>query len=134
MGCGIAPFGRRCQKKHIKLKMLVFKFVPWTSRQPVMRPRDNRSDHCGLPRGPIAGFMCFFALPTKTSFTTPNYYPKYEVWVIEFFCGRIPFKRGGIFGQKTPILSFFCHVRGKEFLGFSVCATYFCLRISPALA
>ena len=30
------------------------------------------------------------ALPTETSFTTPHYYPKYEVWVIEFFCGRIP--------------------------------------------
>ena len=25
----------------------------------------------------------FLALPTETSFTTPHYYPKYEVWVIE---------------------------------------------------
>ena len=27
----------------------------------------------------------FLALPTKTSFTTPHYYPKYEVWAIEIF-------------------------------------------------
>ena len=33
----------------------------------------------------------FLALPTEMSFTTPHYYPKYEVWAIEsFFCGRIP--------------------------------------------
>ena len=54
---------------------------------------------CGSPRGPreqtlrlkfsiLGGFL---ALPTKTSFTKPHYYPKYEVWAIEiFFCGRIP--------------------------------------------
>ena len=24
------------------------------------------------------------------SFTAPHSYPKYEVWAIEFFCGRIP--------------------------------------------
>ena len=27
----------------------------------------------------------FLALPTETNFTTPHYYPKYEVWAIEFF-------------------------------------------------
>ena len=71
------------------------------------------SYHCGLPQGPCGlprGLMCgsprgpreqtlrpkfsnsdvFLALPTETSFTTPHYYPKYEVWAIEFFCGRIP--------------------------------------------
>ena len=26
---------------------------------------------------------CFWALPTETSFTTPHYLPKYEVWAIE---------------------------------------------------
>ena len=64
---------------------------------------------CGLPRGPIAGCLevsCaglprgpreqtlrpkfsilggFLALPTETSFTTPHYYPKYEVWAREVF-------------------------------------------------
>ena len=37
-------------------------------------------------------FSCFLALRTETSCTHPKYYPKYEVWAIEFFCGRIPFK------------------------------------------
>ena len=32
----------------------------------------------------------FLALPTETSFTTPHYYTKYEVWAIELFCGAIP--------------------------------------------
>ena len=74
----------------------------------------SRSDR-RLPRGLIAGclevscagrldsrsqgtnfetkrfnFRCFFALPTEMSFTTSHYYPKYEVWAVEFFCGRIP--------------------------------------------
>ena len=38
----------------------------------------------------ILNSRCFLALPTKTSFSTPHYYPKYEVRAIEFFCGRIP--------------------------------------------
>ena len=49
--------------------------------------------HRGLPRGHrdqplrrkfsiLGGFL---ALPSETSFTTPHYYPKYEVWAIEFF-------------------------------------------------
>ena len=70
-----------------------------------------RSD-CGVPRGPcrlprslIAGCLkvssagrlevpkfsilgVLLALPTKTSFSTPHYYPKYEVWALTFFCGR----------------------------------------------
>ena len=33
----------------------------------------------------IFNFRCFLALPTETSFTTPHYYPKYEVWAIENF-------------------------------------------------
>ena len=31
----------------------------------------------------IFNFKWFLALPTKTSFTTPHYYPKYGVWAIE---------------------------------------------------
>ena len=27
----------------------------------------------------------FLAVLTETSFTTPKYYPKYEVWVVEIF-------------------------------------------------
>ena len=34
----------------------------------------------------------FLALPTKTSFTTSQNYPKYEVWAIEILCGRIPLR------------------------------------------
>ena len=33
----------------------------------------------------IFNFMCFLALKTKTTFTTPHYYPKYEVLAIEIF-------------------------------------------------
>ena len=33
----------------------------------------------------IFNFRCFLALTTKTSFTTPHYYPKYEVWAIDNF-------------------------------------------------
>ena len=40
----------------------------------------------------IFNFRWFLALLTEMSFTTPHYYPKYEVWAIEFFCGRIPLK------------------------------------------
>ena len=65
------------------------------------------SYHCGLPQGPCwlpQSLMCgsprspreqtlrqklsilggFLALPTETSFTTPHYYPKIDVWAIEF--------------------------------------------------
>ena len=49
--------------------------------------------HRGLPRGlreqtlrPKFSILgVFLALPTETSFTTPHYYPKYEVRAIEFF-------------------------------------------------
>ena len=55
----------------------------------------------------IFNFRCFLALPTKMSFTTPHHYPKYEVWAIEFFCGRIPltdlFASGGS-GRPTHYL------------------------------
>ena len=48
------------------------------------------------------------ALPTKMSFTTPHYYPKYEVCAIDFFCGRIPLSHlraewiRNIFGKFQP--------------------------------
>ena len=38
----------------------------------------------------IFNFRSFLAPSTITSFSTPHYYPKYEVWAIEIFCGRIP--------------------------------------------
>ena len=41
------------------------------------------------------------ALPTDTSFSTPHYYPKYEVWLQKFFCGRIPL-RILLFFSKPP--------------------------------
>ena len=50
------------------------------------------------PQGPkgtnfvtkIFNFRCFLPPATKTSFTTPLYYLKYEVWEIKVFCGKIP--------------------------------------------
>ena len=57
---------------------------------------DKIWDSCGLPRGLMCGspqgpreqtlrtkcsiLGVFLALPTKTSFATPHYYQKYEVW------------------------------------------------------
>ena len=40
----------------------------------------------------IFNFRCFLALLTEASFTTPHYYPKYEVWAIENFFWYDPFK------------------------------------------
>ena len=55
----------------------------------------------GSPRGPkeqtlspkfsILGL--FLALLTEKSFTTPNYYPKNEVWVMKIFLWKDPFKK-----------------------------------------
>ena len=39
----------------------------------------------------IFNFRCFFVPSDR--FTTPEIFPKYEVWAINFFCGRIPFIR-----------------------------------------
>ena len=69
MGCGKARFSQKGQKP-----LEVENFVLWDLM-------------CGAPGGPreqtlrqkcsiLGGFL---ALPTKTSFTTPSYYPKYEV-------------------------------------------------------
>ena len=54
---------------------------------------------CGSPGGPreqtlrpkISILGVFLALPTETSFTTPHYYPKCEVWAIETFLLYDPF-------------------------------------------
>ena len=83
----------RRAKKHLKLKILVSKFVPWdlaatrnvSSRQPAMIAR-----FLSLRVASILGV--FLALLTRTSFTTPHYYPKYEVWAIEIFLWYDPFK------------------------------------------
>merc|ERR1712004_773057 len=83
--------------------------VPWDLK--ATRNTSSRGiniSYCGLPRAFIPGclelssqvasssqgtnfetkifnFRWFLALPTETSFTTPHYYPKYEVWAIEIF-------------------------------------------------
>ena len=36
----------------------------------------------------------FYLTGRKLPSTTPHYYPKYEVWAIDFFCGRIPLREG----------------------------------------
>ena len=80
LGCGIARF---------------------LSLQPASRSvRVASRSHRGLPRGPREQTLrpkwsilgVFLALPTKTSFTTSQNYPKYEVWEIEILCGRIPLR------------------------------------------
>ena len=39
----------------------------------------------GVYETKIFNFRWFLALLTETSFTTPNYYPKYEVWRQKIF-------------------------------------------------
>ena len=34
----------------------------------------------------------FFGPSDRNELYQPHYYPKYEVWAIEFFCGRIPLR------------------------------------------
>ena len=47
----------------------------------------------GQTMGPkFSIFGVFLALLAKTSFTTPHFYPKYELWTIEVFLWWDPFK------------------------------------------
>ena len=54
------------------------------SRSHCAAPRGLR---CGTPRGPrgtnfetkFSSLSCFYANPTKTSYPTPHFYPKYDV-------------------------------------------------------
>ena len=60
-------------------------------------PRNPRSAAPRNPWGQIlrpkfSSFGDFQAPPTKTSYTTPHYYPKYEIWAIENFLVEDPFK------------------------------------------
>ena len=59
-------------------------------------PRNPRSAAPRNPWGQIlrpkfSSFGDFQAPPTKTSYTTPHYYPKYEIWAIENFLVEDPF-------------------------------------------
>ena len=87
MGCGEARFGRKGQKT-LKIENFGLKVCSLGSRgDPHIRARDPREKTL-RPKFSILGV--FLALLTEMSFTTPHYYPKYEVWAIEIFCGRIP--------------------------------------------
>ena len=60
-------------------------------------PRNPRSAAPRNPWGQIlrpkfSNFGGFQAPPTKTSYTTPHYYPKYEIQAIEIFLVEDPFK------------------------------------------
>ena len=58
-----------------------------------------RNPRCAAPQNPwgqilrpkFSSFGGFQAPPTKTSYTTPHYYPKYEIQVIENFLVEDPF-------------------------------------------
>ena len=39
----------------------------------------------GKPEGKISEFWALWPPPTKISYTTPHYYPEYEIWEIHFF-------------------------------------------------
>ena len=68
-------------------------------------PRNPRSAAPRNPWGQIlrpkfSSFGDFQAPPTKTSYTTPHYYPKYEIWAIENFLVEDPFNSWWISFQK----------------------------------
>ena len=86
MGCGKARFGRKGQKP-LEVKNFVLKFC---SMGPHVRVA-SRSQGTNFETK-IFNFKWYLALPTKTSFTTSQNYPKYEVWAIEILCGRIPLR------------------------------------------
>ena len=80
MGCGKARFGRNAKKTH-KIENFGPKVCSLRPRDdPHMRPRGNPRWDLEATRNDRG----FLALPTETSFTTPHYYPQYEVWAIEF--------------------------------------------------
>ena len=84
MGCGKAHFGRKGQKtpkkENFGLKVFLMCRLPRGPREQTLRPKFSI----------LGGFL---ALPTETSFTTPHYYPKYEVWSKEIFFWDNPFNR-----------------------------------------
>ena len=66
------------------------------SKPHVAVPRNPRSAAPRNPWGQIlrpkfSSFGGFQAPPTKTSYTTPHYYPKYEIQAIEIFLVEDPF-------------------------------------------
>ena len=87
-------------KKAPKIEIFGLKVYSLGPRgDPHMRPRGNPHGTRGnlllarflsLRVASILGV--FLALLTRTSFTTPHYYPKYEVWAIEIFLWYDPFK------------------------------------------
>ena len=93
MGCGKAHFGQKGQKNTQNLKFWSQSLFPGTSRQPAHEKNFETK---------IFLFRCFLALPTKMSFTTPHYYPKYEVWAIEISANQLVlfFLAGANFWEK----------------------------------
>ena len=111
MGCGIARFGRNKSLKSFisgiapRNPMAPPLETPWRRpSKPLRRPSKPhgavpRNPRCAAPQNPwgqnlrpkFSSFGGFQALPTKTSNTTPHYYPKYEIQAIENFLVEDPF-------------------------------------------
>ena len=89
MGCGKARFGRKGQKTP-KIENVGLKICSLGPRGDLRVASRSHVQVASRSQGTnfetkIFNFRCFLALPTETSFTTPHYYPKYEVWALEIF-------------------------------------------------
>ena len=92
MGCGKVRFGRMGQKTP-KIENFGLKVCSLGSQSdPHVRARGNPNGARGNPRLELEASCDESSrqpvIETETSFTTPHYYPKYEVWAIENFVVR----------------------------------------------
>ena len=73
----------------LRLARWVLILLPWLGQGDIEEADEDDLTE-GVCPDSLRGAVHPRAIPTETIFTTPHYYPKYEVWALEFFCGRIP--------------------------------------------
>ena len=73
----------------LRLARWVLILLPWLGQGDIQVADEDDLTESVRPDS-VRGAVHPRAILTETIFTTPYYYPKYEVWALEFFCGRIP--------------------------------------------
>ena len=69
----------------------------------------------------LGGFWALLS-PTKASYTTPHYYPKYEVWAIEIRLWDDPFKNNS--ACMAQVWAFQLGIVGTSFTGTVACINH----------
>ena len=103
----ISPKGQTEADYFMEIKLLIFLLVlpknhpptpssifwsqslsPGTSKSATQTSLGAAIGPRGAPQQDLAivNFRCFQTPPTETSYTTPHYHPKYQVWAIDFLC------------------------------------------------